>query len=192
MQIQRLPLESYPGGPSAFTTLRVQGTFAVLADGSAECRFDLEGDVGRLRVPPSRRAARTDGLWHHTCFEAFVACAGAPGYLEFNLSPSGEWAVYAFDDYRRRASLPATVAPAIRVDATPHSWSMIARLGTAWCPDAGRSGPVEVGLACVLEADGGALDYYALHHPAARPDFHDRRGFTIKMRHPDRGGETEA
>ena len=149
MQIQRLPLESYPGGPSAFTTLRVQGTFAVLADGSAECRFDLEGDVGRLRVPPSRRAARTDGLWHHTCFEAFVACAGAPGYLEFNLSPSGEWAVYAFDDYRRRASLPATVAPAIRVDATPHSWSMIARLSHS----TSRSSPV-VSISTGVTPDG--------------------------------------
>ena len=43
---------------------------------------------------------RTDGLWRHTCFEAFIAAAVRPEYWEYNLSPSGAWAAYHFTGYR--------------------------------------------------------------------------------------------
>ena len=32
--------------------------------------------------------AQKDGLWEHTCFEAFLGIAGQDAYCEFNLSPS--------------------------------------------------------------------------------------------------------
>jgi len=60
-------------------------------------------------ILPSRRAAvvqRCDELWRHTCCELFaapvalVATAQGGAYREFNFSPSGDWAAYAFDSPR--------------------------------------------------------------------------------------------
>ena len=53
--------------------------------------YALDADLSRVRVPSSRAGSRTDGLWRHTCFEAFVAPADAPGYCELNFSPSLDW-----------------------------------------------------------------------------------------------------
>src|SRR6202040_1743207 len=62
--------------------------------------FRLDGDIPRIRIPlPGSPRINTE-LWRHTCFEAFIAVEGQSAYHEFNFSPSGEWAVYAFSDYR--------------------------------------------------------------------------------------------
>ena len=64
---------------------------------------------------------RADVLWQHTCFEAFVAPAGAPGYHEFNFSPSLDWAIYRFSAYREGMS-PAEIgrSPEIAVRRDEH------------------------------------------------------------------------
>src|SRR5262249_58742706 len=62
--------------------------------------FGLEGDLSRLRIPSVAEHRRGHDLWRHTCFEAFVARDGDTAYHEFNLSPSREWAAYAFRSYR--------------------------------------------------------------------------------------------
>ena len=41
-----------------------------------------------------------EGLWRHTCFEAFIKAPGRTSYHEFNFAPSGQWAAYRFDAYR--------------------------------------------------------------------------------------------
>ena len=53
-----------------------------------------------LLVPAPAPPVRTDGLWRHTCFEAFIAPAGSSEYWEYNFSPSGAWAAYHFTAYR--------------------------------------------------------------------------------------------
>jgi len=67
--------------------------------------YIVEGDLDRVRVPAPRPQRFADRLWRHTCCEIFIARRGLPGYHEFNLSPSGEWAAYAFERYRERAPL---------------------------------------------------------------------------------------
>src|SRR5215469_6591442 len=62
--------------------------------------YRLEGDLGRIRLPAPRAPRIASDLWRHTCFEAFIAVEGQPAYHEFNFSPSGEWAVFAFSGYR--------------------------------------------------------------------------------------------
>ena len=76
--------------------------------------YTLEGEIDRLRVPPPRPPRVAERLWQHTCCEIFIAREGAPGYREFNLSPSGEWAAYAFERYREGARL-LDVSPEIAV-----------------------------------------------------------------------------
>ena len=71
-------------------------------DGALIIDYRLWGDMARLRVPEQLAAECTDFLWEHTCFEAFISIPGDLAYREYNFSPSGQWAAYAFSDYRRR------------------------------------------------------------------------------------------
>ena len=48
-------------------------------------------------------------------------------------------------------------------------------------PILGDPALLEVGLTAVLEAADGQLAYHALHHPLERPDFHDARGFMLRL-----------
>lgn len=137
-------------------------------------RYVLSGDLGRLRVPASRAAARADDLWRHTCFEAFLAGEGA-GYREFNFSPSGEWAAYAFAGYRERGPRLDCPAPDIVCRASPGRLELEA---AAACAPQGR---VRIGLSAVVEDTAGALSYWALRHPAARPDFHHAGAFAFEI-----------
>src|SRR5258706_11141510 len=63
-------------------------------------QYEVSGDMNSLLIPVARAAARAHGLWRHTCFEAFLTGEGHAGYLELNFSPSGQWAIYRFRDYR--------------------------------------------------------------------------------------------
>ena len=71
----------------------------------------LRGDIARLRIPEDCTPERTDQLWEHTCFEAFFAAHGESAYREFNFSPSGQWAAYAFKDYRQAEDQVPVIAP---------------------------------------------------------------------------------
>jgi len=169
----------HPLAPWSGPELAISASCSVGRRGAGECRFEVEGALGRVVVPAGAAPARRDGLWRHTCFEMFVARSGEPGYREFNFAPSGDWAAYVFSGYRV-APMPAVPAPAIQVLRTDTRLSLTALAGPGSWPDP-AAGPLEVALAAVIEADGGALGYYALGHPAARPDFHDRRGFALSL-----------
>ena len=47
--------------------------------------------VNDILMPPTTEAARSEELWRHTCFEAFVRASSAAEYYEFNFSPSTPW-----------------------------------------------------------------------------------------------------
>ena len=135
-----------------------------------EVSFVARGDIGQLALPPGQSGSRGDDLWRHTCFECFVEAETASGYLEFNLSPSGEWAAYSFTGYRQgKADLPdspvvrpvvsqgdgvLTVVAAVRIEA----------------PD---DECIVIGLSAVEEDQQGLKAYWALAHPeGSPPDFH--------------------
>lgn len=104
-----------------------------------------------------------------------MAVAGSPAYREFNFSPSGQWAAYAFSDYRQRAeSRTPSVAPTIALRRFPDRLELEATLAPALLPEGVN---LELGLNAVIEAADGRLSYWALKHPAGAPDFHLRKGF---------------
>src|SRR5688500_19029231 len=88
----------HPETPSG--AVRTIGARAGRQPGGLLVTYVLEGDLDRVRVPAPRAPRFVSRLWQHTCCEVFVARRGSSAYHEFNLSPSGEWAAYAFDGYR--------------------------------------------------------------------------------------------
>ncbi|WP_382326551.1 hypothetical protein ACFJGX_15960 [Hydrogenophaga sp. UC242_50] len=96
----RAQLRCHPATPSG-VVLTVSVEVRVHADG-LRLRYALRGDTTALRIPAPAAPVPTDGLWRHTCLEAFVAADGEAAYREFNFSPSSEWAAYRFSSERQR------------------------------------------------------------------------------------------
>src|SRR3974390_601397 len=69
-------------------------------DDSLTLAYVVTGTIRELAVPPAAAATRTDELWRHTCFEAFVRNSQSVAYYEFNFAPSTQWAAYRFSNYR--------------------------------------------------------------------------------------------
>lgn len=146
--------------------------------GSLMLTFCLVGDISGLSIPASRSPRRTDRLWRHTCFEAFVMEGEGPEYREFNFSPSGEWAVYDFRNYRNGGVLENDLAPGIVVHKTMDRLELGAEIGQALLPQ-GR--PLRLGLSAVVEDAAGILSYWALRHPPGKPDFHHTDAFALQL-----------
>ncbi len=143
--------------------------------------FRIEGDICRLRLPEAGSALRIDGLWQHTCFEAFLRAAADDGYHEFNFAPSGAWTAYRFTSRRHGQESPAMSAPRIEFRRSADSCNMNAAISLAALPDLARATELHAGLAAVIEDESGGLSWWALAHHAERPDFHDPATFTMRV-----------
>ncbi len=150
--------------------------------GSLMLTFRLVGDVSGLSIPEPRSPRRVDHLWRHTCFEAFVMEGEGPEYREFNFSPSGEWAVYAFRGYRNAVELENELSPVIVVHKTMDRLELGAEISQGLLPH-GR--PLRLGLSAIVEDVDGILSYWALRHPPGKPDFHHTDAFALQMRNPE-------
>ncbi len=158
------------------------------ADGGLLFNYRLTGDMSRLLIPTPQPEGRSDGLWEHTCFEAFIGIAGSSVYREFNFSPSGQWAMYAFSGYRLpEVTATPDTAPQISALLTEGRLELSALLtGDALAPEAGVAA-LQIGLSAVIESRDtvdGNRSYWALRHPASRPDFHHREAFVLDLPAP--------
>jgi hypothetical protein len=141
--------------------------------GTISLRFVVRGDIERIRVPEKMAPAIVFDLWQHTCCEAFVAIDGASAYHELNLSPSGQWAIFAFERYRDGLSiLDETHAPRIDFRSSPDRLELEALVEIGRFSTRHAEAPLRLGLAAVVEERDGALSYWALHHPPGVADFH--------------------
>ena len=145
-------------------------------------RYRLTGRITEILLPPPRTPGRVDGLWQHTCFEAFLRPSAAKAYYEFNLAPSGQWAAYRFDDHRTGMQAADGMAPpAIQSRFVADAFEVEALLDLA-----GLAGPdSRLGLAAVIEEKEGLKSYWALEHPPGAPDFHHRDCFTLEVPPPN-------
>lgn len=168
-------LACHPATPTA-AVRRIDA--AAVADGGAlALRFVLAADMTHIAVPEPRAPRRADGLWRHTCFECFVRGRGG-AYLEFNFSPSGEWAAYAFDAYREPAPLPPAFDPRIAVSASAQTLELVATIPAAALPGAAKT---RIGLNAVVEETSGEVTYWALRHAPGKPDFHHEDAFALEL-----------
>lgn len=143
------------------------------ADGALAVRYRIDGAIGRLLIPDSSAPIPGECLWEHTCCELFVALTGAQAYREFNFSPSGQWAAYAFRSYRQGSAV-AVDAPGIVVRRSDQRLELEARV-------AAPAGTLRVGLCAVIEDRDRALSYWALRHAPGKPDFHRAEAFALEV-----------
>jgi hypothetical protein len=164
--------------------------------------YALEADMSRVRVPAPGAGARADGLWKHTCFEAFLAPGNGPGvvtprvetpgvatpgvvtpcYFEFNFSPSLDWAIYRFGGYREGMSRAEIArAPALSVRRSEQGLELESVLRLGGLEELCEARHLRIALAAVIEDGDGRLFYWGLEHPPGKPDFHHPSAFALEV-----------
>lgn len=142
-------------------------------------RFHAELELDALELPDPADPVRANGLWRTTCFEAFVRAEGDDSYLEFNFSPSSQWAAYRFDGYREgMAELGLDAHPLIYLDASEGHFALETEIPLA-------DGAIHLALSAVIEETDGTKSYWALAHPPGAPDFHHATCFAATLPAPN-------
>ncbi|MEO1636963.1 MAG: DOMON-like domain-containing protein, partial [Cyanobacteria bacterium J06631_9] len=175
-----VPFEPLPGT----TQLSITGTLA-RAGSVLSVTYLMTGDLDSVLIPPINTCqARKDRLWEQTCFEFFWTAglqkADQDAYWEFNLSPTGEWNVFALGGYRADlkeepafselpfsvSRLPDGVRVTISVDM-----SVLLPTDTPWL----------LGVSAVGVLADGTETFWAIAHPASEADFHDSGSFVVQL-----------
>ena len=158
------------------------------AGGDLDIIYYVEG-TDQLVLPPSNRRApfdwplRKDGLWKTTCFELFIKRVGSPGYIEFNFSPSGSFAAYAFEDYRLGMRNAVLNLP-WDMDAVRWDDKFQMMLSGVAIPEYLPGDRLALALSAVIEETDGTKSYWALRHPPGPPDFHHPDCFALTLEAP--------
>jgi hypothetical protein len=138
--------------------------------GILQLQYTATGRIAGVRWPALASPSRTDELWRHTCFEAFLRPGASETYYEFNLAPSTQWAAYRFDAYRAgMVTVSEVTDPRVVVQSGPSQFILQTTIDLAHLPQAA---PWHLGLSAVIEETGGRISYWALCHPPGKPDFH--------------------
>ncbi|BAU12164.1 hypothetical protein LEP3755_26930 [Leptolyngbya sp. NIES-3755] len=139
--------------------------------------FNLIDDQSQVLIPNPKTPTRQDNLWQTTCFECFIGVQDSPRYWEINLSPSGDWNVYRFENYRTGmqeetafSSLPFTVT------TSPNHISIAIALDLT---QLNLTQSIDLGITAVIETD--QISYWALKHCGKEADFHIRESFAIEL-----------
>lgn len=135
-------------------------------------RYFVADNPDFIAWPAEAPVGRADELWRHTCFEAFVMTDD--GYVEFNLSPSGQWASYRFDGYREGMRSADAVCVVEGLDADSRYAALRGRIEL---PEGAR----RLALSAVIETIDGSKSYWALAHPSDKPDFHHPDSFVLDL-----------
>jgi len=172
-----LELQRHPLTPcEAVLRIRVR----LQREGSSGLKLEYSMELtGRALAPYGAQGGRRDGLWHHTCCEAFLADATGRGYRELNFSPSGAWAAYRFDDYRSGMT-PAQLDPEPRIHVS-HSPARLALRASVALAGLAPAPQARFALAAVIEEAGGRLSYWSAYPAPGKPDFHHPDGFRIEI-----------
>jgi hypothetical protein len=184
MPQERFELVCHPATPTSY----VGRVYAFIGSsgsdpGERTIQFHVQS-VGPILLPPPGKCVRADDLWRATCFEMFLRPEGGEVYLEFNFSPSSDWAAYRFDGYRDgRRDLDVTFDPEIWVSAGD---GRNVSLDIDVDVSSTNAQSCAMALSAVIEEIDGTKSYWALAHAPGPPDFHNPACFTATLPPPDR------
>ena len=144
--------------------------------------YIVTGKMNDIRMPPVVESARGDGLWQHTCFEAFLRASSGVEYYEFNFAPSTQWAVYRFSGYRSGMRVASEIgAPPIEVQSGSDRYTLQASLKLDRLSGLPPDSSWRLGLSALIEDAAGSKSYWALAHPPGKPDFHHADSFAYEL-----------
>lgn len=172
-------LVPHPNGPQPGLSLGCK--ISRLGQDVLQFEYVAIGAVERVRWPAHAGPMHIDGLWHATCFEAFLAKPDG-SYLELNFATSGAWATYRFEGYRDGMS-PAIDLPSPR-SFLEQGAERIA-LTVLYELTGEFASPLRLALAAVIEETDGTKSYWALAHPPGKPDFHHPTCFAATLPAPN-------
>lgn len=143
--------------------------------------YDVSGTPQLLVPSPERvlHGRRSDDLWLHTCFEAFIKPVGGEAYIECNLAPTRDWQVYALSGYRRdRRPADMVAKPVVTSEVSDGRY----HLRVMWVlGDVATAAAWQIGIAAVTEDVEGKISYWALRHAPDKPDFHHADAFALTV-----------
>ena len=143
--------------------------------------YRLKGNLEKIEIPATEKLPiRKNELWEKTCFELFLGIKDTPIYWEFNLSPSGDWNIYWFGDYRKSMQLEE------KFESLPFNIlrdSNALYLGLEFNLDGLVSviENLEVSITTVIKTKEGDISYWALIHCGNEADFHLRDSFVLEI-----------
>jgi len=144
--------------------------------------YVVSGRMSDVRIPPATAPARSDGLWQHTCFEAFVRASSGAEYYELNFAPSTHWAAYRFSSYRNGMCVASEIsAPPIELRSSPDSYTLEVSLELNALSALPNDSSWRLGLSALIEDMNGRKSYWALAHPPGKPDFHHEDCFAYEF-----------
>ena len=163
--------------PDAVT--RIEVDVARPRAGNLLLHYFVTGKISDLLMPPVSAPMRTNELWRHTCFEAFVRLSPGDAYYEFNFASSTQWAAYRFSGARRGMHVASEIRePRIDMQSNGESYEMQVSL------DLPSDAPWRLGLSAVIEETNGRKSYWALAHPPGKADFHHSDCFALELPAP--------
>lgn len=144
--------------------------------------FVVVGEIDRLKIPAPALGERADDLWQTTCFELFIHSGDDQGYVEYNFSPSSDWAIYLFEGYRN-GMMPAHDRGVVR-SWTEQSSIRFAHTALIELDRNPLAVSTAVALSAVIEEIDCTKSYWALAHPPGKPDFHHPDCFALTLGAP--------
>lgn len=136
--------------------------------------YQIKGPLNQLLLPKINSSTSfKDELWKHTCLEFFVKNPKSSEYTEFNFSPSGDYAVYHFTNYRERDfDFKDFKQPIIQAGLSESLFELKVKIPLI---------KGDISLAAVIEDQQQSISYFALAHKKERPDFHDPASFIVNL-----------
>ena len=189
------PLQSFTSVKAPFTVAgSVERKLADLSErklATLHFAFQLEGDLTSLDVPlsqVSKSRSQKDELWKATCFEIFLSRPGDLSYFEFNFSPTGDFAVYTFDDYRSDMQpLKQLVQPKFKFERGSDFYRITGAIGDAHDDPRFKrllaEPKLEASMTAVIKPlpGQGETTFWALAHAGKKADFHLRSSFGLSL-----------
>ena len=175
-----LSLCSHPDTPNS-SVKKLSCSVIALDNGDLHLSYHLKGDLQRMLIAELAPSEPKDNLWEHSCFEAFISVDREKAYREYNFSPSSQWAIYAFSDYRVKLNGEASESPSIKRKQRDGELIISVVLPSSCLPDNPQKKPLLIGLSAVIETRDNTISYWALKHPMNTPDFHHRESFNLRI-----------
>lgn len=143
--------------------------------------YELKGNIAEIVIPDIKtNPERLNKLWEQTCFEFFIGEKSKNNYYEVNLSPSKDWNVFAFDDYRKgKRDEIAVKQVKITIKKTNKTFKLSTSLDFS---ELINSKEIMLGISAMIYKKSEKKQYWAIKHSGDKPDFHTKEHYlTIKL-----------